>query len=89
MAGKYLTLSATGVVLGLTGSICIWVAFLNSNWLNVLETVDVEAEEKDNTNLQETAESPGAGSYGQGSNLILSRLFTFSVSSVRYNWNLS
>lgn len=64
MAGKYLTLSATGVVLGLTGSICICVAFFTSNWLTVLETVDVESEEQDNTNIQETAESPMAGNYG-------------------------
>ena len=64
MAGKYLTLSATGVVLGLIGSICICVAFFTSNWLTVLETIDVDTEEQDNTNIQETAESPMPGNYG-------------------------
>jgi hypothetical protein len=64
MGGKYLSLSATGVVLGLTGSICICLAFFTSSWLNVIEEVDVENSPQLDTNKQEAAESPKPGLYG-------------------------
>ena len=65
MGGKYLTLSATGVVLGLTGSICVCVAFFTNHWLTVLKLVVEESNETDGTdNYRESKESPNPGEYG-------------------------
>ncbi|CBY20392.1 unnamed protein product [Oikopleura dioica] len=63
--GKSLTLGATGVILGLAGSICAYIAFLARNWLTVVggEIIE-EGEQGIATNLLESEERPDAGTYG-------------------------
>ena len=64
--GKSLTLGATGVILGLAGSICAYIAFLARSWLTVVggEVVEEEGQELAATNLLESEDRPDPGTYG-------------------------
>lgn len=65
--GKSVTLGATGVILGLAGSICAFIAFLSQSWLNIpTQITEVEGAEQgvSVTNLLESEERPDAGNYG-------------------------
>ena len=64
--GKSLTLGATGVILGLAGSICAYIAFLARSWLTVVggEVVEEGEQELAATNLLESEDRPDPGTYG-------------------------
>jgi len=49
---------------GLTGSICVCVAFFTHNWLDVIKQIDELNDEVDETNYKESKESPNPGMYG-------------------------